>query len=152
MARQNKELGRFRLGGIRRAPQGVPQIEVTFSIDVNGIVHVAAKDLDTGKAQEITITATSNMSREEIDRAIREAQQYASEDQKLRGDAAARDRAEHLLGSASLLRKKASREQKASIDQAVKQVKYAIRQKNAEEIASAADSLEALLGEIEPFS
>ena len=73
LARQNKELGRFRLEGIRRAPRGVPQIEVAFSIDANGIVNVAATDLATGRAQDITITATANMSREEIERAVKEA-------------------------------------------------------------------------------
>ena len=101
MARQNKELGRFQLTGIRRAPRGVPQIEVTFSIDANGIVNVSAKDLDTGKAQAITITATSNMSREEIDRAVRDAQQYAAEDEKLKAEAVAKDRCEHLLYKAA---------------------------------------------------
>ena len=80
MARQNKELGRFQLTGIRRAMRGVPQIEVTFAIDANGIVNVSAKDLQTGRAQDITITGTSNMSQADIDRAVREAQQYAAED------------------------------------------------------------------------
>ncbi|MGN1004502.1 MAG: molecular chaperone DnaK [Oscillospiraceae bacterium] len=147
MARQNKELGKFRLSGIRRAARGVPQIEVTFSIDVNGIVHVSAKDLDTGKAQEITITSTSNMSQEEIDRAIRDAQQYAAEDQRVRSDATARDRAEQLLARVPEARKKAAKEQKAAMDQAVKQVRHAIKQKNGEEITRAADALEALLNE-----
>ncbi len=79
-ARDNKSLGKFRLSGIRRAMAGVPQIEVTFDIDVDGIVHVSAKDLDTGKEQSITITSGSNLSEEEIDRAIRDAEQYAAED------------------------------------------------------------------------
>src|SRR5699024_1617229 len=87
MARQNKELGRFQLTGIRRAMRGVPQIEVTFAIDANGIVNVSAKDLGTGRAQDITITATSNMSQAEIDRAVWEAQQYAKEDAKTRAEA-----------------------------------------------------------------
>ncbi len=80
MAKQNKELGRFQLTGIRRAMRGVPQIEVTFAIDANGIVNVSAKDLATGRAQDITITGSSNMSREEIDRAVAEARWYAEED------------------------------------------------------------------------
>ena len=80
MARQNKELGRFQLTGIRRAMRGVPQIEVTFAIDANGIVNVSARDLATGRAQDITITGTSNMSQADIDRAVREAQQYAEAD------------------------------------------------------------------------
>ena len=97
MASQNKELGRFQLTGIRRAPRGVPQIEVTFSIDANGIVNVSAKDLDTGKAQAITITASSNMSQADIDRAVREAQQYAAQDAQLKAEAVARDRCEQLI-------------------------------------------------------
>ena len=86
MAHQNKELGRFKLDGIRRAPRGVPQIEVTFSIDANGIVNVSARDMATGNEQQITITASSNMSKEDIDRAVREAQEYAAEDARLRHD------------------------------------------------------------------
>ena len=97
----------------------MPQIEVTFSIDANGIVNVSATDLDTGKAQAITITATSNMSREEIDRAVRDAQQYAAEDEKLKAEALAKDRCEHLLYRASGA-KPADKEQKAAIADAVK--------------------------------
>ena len=80
MARDNKTIGRFKLGGIKRAPAGVPQIEVTFDIDTNGILKVSAKDLGTGKEQSITITANEKMSDEEIERAIRDAEQYAAED------------------------------------------------------------------------
>ena len=97
MANQNKSLGKFKLNGIRRAPRGVPQIEVTFAIDANGIVNVSAKDLGTGKHQEITIQGSSNMSREEIDRAIRDAQQYAAEDSKARDEATAKDNLEQLI-------------------------------------------------------
>ena len=78
--RDNKKLGSFRLDGIRRAPAGVPQIEVTFDIDANGIVQVSAKDLGTGRQQQITITSSSNMSEAEIERARRDAMQYESED------------------------------------------------------------------------
>jgi molecular chaperone DnaK len=80
LARDNKELGRFRLDGIAPAPRGVPQIEVMFDIDANGIVHVSAKDLGTGKEQKITITASSNLSDAEIDRAVKEAEQFAETD------------------------------------------------------------------------
>jgi molecular chaperone DnaK len=80
LARDNKELGRFRLDGIPPAMRGVPQIEVMFDIDANGIVHVSAKDLGTGKEQKITITASSNLNDDEIDRAIKEAEQYAEQD------------------------------------------------------------------------
>ena len=144
MARQNKELGRFQLTGIRRAPRGVPQIEVTFSIDANGIVNVSAKDLDTGKAQAITITATSNMSREEIDRAVRDAQQYAAEDEKLKAEAVAKDRCEHLLYKAANA-KPADKEQKAAIAEAAKTVKRAIKSRDSAQMVSAADQLESLL-------
>ena len=86
MARDNKTIGRFKLKGIKKAMAGVPQIEVTFDIDTNGILKVSAKDLDTGKEQSITITANNKMSDEEIEQAIRDAEQYAAEDQ-IRRDA-----------------------------------------------------------------
>jgi molecular chaperone DnaK len=86
MARDNKTIGKFRLSGIRRAPAGVPQIEVTFDIDANGILKVSAKDLDTGKEQSIVITADDKMSESEIEQAIRDAQQYAGQD-SIRRDA-----------------------------------------------------------------
>ena len=82
LARDNKTLGRFRLDGIPAAPRGIPQIEVTFDIDANGIVNVTAKDLGTGKEQKITITASTNLSDDEIDKAVKEAEQYAAEDKK----------------------------------------------------------------------
>ena len=82
MAADNKTLGRFQLTGIAPAPRGVPQIEVTFDIDANGIVNVSAKDLGTGKEQQITITASTNLSKEDIDKAVHEAEQYAAEDKK----------------------------------------------------------------------
>ncbi|MBR3998587.1 MAG: Hsp70 family protein, partial [Clostridia bacterium] len=80
MAKDNKTIGKFKLSGIKRAPAGVPQIEVTFDIDANGILKVSAKDLDTGKEQSITITANDKMSDDEIEQAIRDAEQYASQD------------------------------------------------------------------------
>ena len=148
MASQNKELGRFQLTGIRRAPRGVPQIEVTFSIDANGIVNVSAKDFDTGKAQQITITATSNMSQAEIDRAVRDAQQYAAEDERLRAEATVRDRCEQLLYRATGAGKTVSREDKARVSEAEKAVRKAVKSKNTDEMLSAADRLEHLLDEL----
>ena len=130
MARQNKSLGKFRLNGIRRAPRGVPQIEVTFTIDTNGIVNVSAMDKDTGKRQEITIQGSSNMSREEIDRAVREAQQYAAEDAKAKSDAQIKDRLESLLYRSEEARKHVDKEQKKQIDEAVKAVKRALKHKD----------------------
>ena len=84
MAADNKTLGRFHLDGIPAAPRGVPQIEVTFDIDANGIVNVSAKDMGTGKEQKITITASTNLSKEDIDKAVKEAEQFAEEDHKRR--------------------------------------------------------------------
>lgn len=146
MARQNKSLGKFRLNGIRRAPRGVPQIEVTFTIDTNGIVNVSAMDKDTGKRQEITIQGSSNMSREEIDRAVREAQQYAAEDAKAKSDAQIKDRLESLLYRSEEARKHVDKEQKKQIDEAVKAVKRALKHKDTQEMTAAADTLEALIG------
>ena len=146
MARQNKSLGKFRLNGIRRAPRGVPQIEVTFTIDTNGIVNVSAMDKDTGKRQEITIQGSSNMSREEIDRAVREAQQYAAEDAKAKSDAQIKDRLESLLYRSEEARTHVDKEQKKQIDEAVKAVKRALKHKGTLEMTAAADTLEALIG------
>ena len=148
MAHQNKELGRFQLTGIRRALRGVPQIEVTFSIDANGIVNVSAKDLATGKAQEITITATSNMSQAEIDRAVRDAQQYAAEDAKLREEATVRDRCDQLLYRAGGLDRSASREEKARVAEAVKAVRRAVKARDTAAMTQSADALEALLTDL----
>ena len=145
MASQNKELGRFQLTGIRRAPHGVPQIEVTFSIDANGIVNVSAKDLDTGKAQAITITASSNMSQADIDRAVREAQQYAAQDAQLKAEAVARDRCEQLIYQTGKAAKGMSKEQKAAVAEGVKEAKRAVKSKDAAQMASAAGRLEQLL-------
>ena len=148
MAHQNKELGRFQLTGIRRALRGVPQIEVTFSIDANGIVNVSAKDLATGKAQEITITATSNMSQAEIDRAVRDAQQYAAEDAKLREEATVRDRCDQLLYRAGGLDRSASREDKARVAEAVKAVRRAVKARDTSAMTQSADALEAILTDL----
>ena len=97
MAAGNKTLGRFHLDGIPAAPRGVPQIEVTFDIDANGIVNVQAKDLGTGKEQKITITASTNMSKNDIDKAVKEAEQYASEDKKRRDEIEIRNNAENMV-------------------------------------------------------
>ena len=97
MAAYNKTLGRFQLTGIAPAPRGVPQIEVTFDIDANGIVHVSAKDLGTGKEQSIAITASSNMSEEEIEKAVKEAEQFAAEDKKNKEQAETFNQADQLI-------------------------------------------------------
>ena len=146
MARQNKGLGRGQLTGIRRAMRGVPQIEVTFDIDANGIVNVSAKDLGTGRAQDITITATSNMSQAEIDRAVWEAQQYAKEDAKTRAEATARDRCEQLIYQAGAV--KVDKANKARLNDAVKQAKQAVKSKDPSAMDAAATSLEQILSEV----
>src|SRR5205814_8420258 len=96
IAAYNKKLGMFELTGLPPAPRGVPQIEVSFDIDANGIVHVSAKDLGTGKEQSMQITGGSALSKDEIDRMMREAEQHADEDKKRREDAEDRDQAESL--------------------------------------------------------
>ena len=98
-AKDNKSIGTFRLDGIPPAPRGVPQIEVTFDIDRNGIVSVTAKDLGTGKQQHISITASSNMSKEDIEKAIKEAEAYAEEDKKRKAEIEVRNDADQLVYS-----------------------------------------------------
>ena len=97
MAQYNKTLGRFNLDGIAPARRGVPQIEVTFDIDANGIVNVSAKDLGTGKEQHITITSSTNMSKEDIDKAVKEAEQFAAEDAKRKDEVDTRNQADQMV-------------------------------------------------------
>ncbi|MGB9698885.1 MAG: Hsp70 family protein, partial [Thermodesulfobacteriota bacterium] len=97
MARDNRTLGRFHLVGIPPAPRGVPQIEVTFDIDANGILHVSAKDLATGKQQAITITASSGLSKEEVERMVKEAEAHAEEDRRRRQEVELRNQADALV-------------------------------------------------------
>ena len=97
MAQYNKTLGRFQLSGIAPAPRGVPQIEVTFDIDANGIVHVSAKDLGTGNQQQVTITASTNLTEDEIKKAVNDAEQYANEDKKRKEEVDARNHADQLV-------------------------------------------------------
>lgn len=141
LAHQNRSIGKFKLHGIRRAPRGVPQIEVTFTIDANGIVNVSAKDLDTGKQQQITIQGSSNMSREEVDRCVREAQQYAAEDSKVQ----AGNYLEKLLFRAAEVRKSMSKEDRKQLDEVVKQAKTALRKKDTEAMQQLSGQLEAML-------
>ena len=97
MAAANKSLGRFHLDGIAPARRGVPQIEVTFDIDANGIVNVSAKDLGTGKEQHITITSSSNMSKDDIEKAVKEAEQYAAQDKKMKEEVEVRNQADQMV-------------------------------------------------------
>lgn len=119
----------------------MPQIEVTFTIDANGIVNVSAKDLDTGKQQQITIQGSSNMSREEVDRCVREAQQYAAEDSKVQ----AGNYLEKLLFRAAEVRKSMSKEDRKQLDEVVKQAKTALRKKDTEAMQQLSGQLEAML-------
>ena len=148
----NKTLGRFRLGGIRRAPRGVPQIEVTFSIDANGIVNVAAKDLGTGKRQEITLTQSSNMSSAEIDQAVRDAERYAEEDSLRRQSIELRNRAEELLYQAKAAQKKLSAEDRERIEGLRKRVKKAMEGKDERELKDASEELKRALEAVGRFT
>ncbi len=127
MAAYNKTLGRFQLGGIAPAPRGVPQIEVTFDIDANGIVKVSAKDLGTGKEQQISITASTNLSQEDIDKAVREAEQFAAEDKARKEEVDTHNNAEHMIYQTEKtlgeLGDKISESEKASIQAAVDKLK-----------------------------
>ena len=145
IASQNKELGRFRLDGIRRAMRGVPQIEVTFSIDANGIVNVSAKDLGTGRQQNITITSSSNMSREEIERAIHDAEFYAAEDAKRKEEAEMQNRVDNLIYQAESVMKKLSKDDKRRMTELVKEAKKALKQKDPVAVRNSCMDLERAL-------
>ncbi len=146
MANRNRTLGKFRLEGIKRARRGVPQIEVTFSIDTNGIVNVSARDLDTGRQQHIVITNSSNMSEEDIERAKRDAQQYVLEDKKRKADAALKDRADQLIFRAETMMEKMSRSDAAQLEKPLKELKKCVGGVNPAKIKDACDRLEEMLG------
>ena len=129
-AKDNKQLGLFKLDGIAPAPRGIPQIEVTFDIDANGIVNVSAKDLGTGKEQHITISSSSNMSKEDIDKAVQEAERFAAEDKKRREEVDAKNEAENACYAAEKLLKdngdKLDASDKADVESKVSALKEAI--------------------------
>ncbi len=145
MAQYNKTLGRFQLDGIAPARRGVPQIEVTFDIDANGIVNVSAKDLGTGKEQHITITSSTNMSKEDIDKAVKEAEQFAAEDAKRKEEVDTRNQADQIVYQSE----KALEEMKDKLDPAevselesgINSVKEALKGTDTAAIKSATDSL-----------
>ena len=130
MAAYNKTLGRFQLTGIPAAPRGVPQIEVTFDIDANGIVHVSAKDMGTGNEQNITITASSNLSDADIEKAVKEAEQYAEEDKKKKKEAEVRNNADSTIYSCEKTLKelgdKVAADEKAKIEAEIENTKKAL--------------------------
>ena len=145
MAQYNKTLGRFNLTGIAPAPRGVPQIEVSFDIDANGIVNVTAKDLGTGNEQKITITASSNLSEEDIDRAVKEAEQYAEEDKKRKEEVETRNGAESMVfqceKTLNELGDKVSAEEKNEVQAEIDKVKEALKGTDTEAIKAATDGL-----------
>ena len=146
MAAYNKTLGRFQLGGIAPAPRGVPQIEVTFDIDANGIVKVSAKDLGTGKEANISITASTNMSQEDIDKAVREAEQFAAEDKARKEEVDAHNNAEHMIYQTEKtlgeLGDKISAEEKASIQAAADRLKEVNKGTDVQAIKDATEELQ----------
>ncbi len=145
-ARDNKQLGTFRLDGIAPAPRGIPQIEVTFDIDQNGIVHVSAKDLGTGKEQNITITSSTNMSKDDIDKAVKEAEQYAAEDKKRREEVDNKNEAENLVFQCEKaltdFGDKVSADEKSNIESKCASLKSAIEANNADEIKTLKEELQ----------
>ncbi len=152
MAAGNKTLGRFTLDGIAPAPRGVPQIEVTFDIDANGIVNVSAKDLGTGKEQKITITASTNLSQEEIDKAMHEAEQYAEQDKKNKEAVEIRNNAEQLVFQSEKaltdLGDKLSADEKSGVQAEIDKVKEALKGTDTEMIKMATENLSKKFGDL----
>lgn len=144
-ASDNKTLGRFSLNDIPPAPRGVPQIEVTFDIDANGIVHVSAKDLATNKEQSITITASSNLKEEDINKAVKEAEQFAEEDKKRKEVIDTRNQADSVILGLEKLSKdsadKLSEDEKKTLDEALAKAKEGIKAENADDIRKALEEL-----------
>jgi len=147
MAKDDTSLGRFQLIGIPPAPRGIPQIEVTFDIDRNGIINVKAKDLGTQKEQKITITASSGLSDEEIDKKVKEAEQFAKEDKKLKEKIEVRNQADTLIYSVEKTLKesgdKISEEEKTGINENIKDLKKALEENNVENIKAGIEKLTA---------
>jgi molecular chaperone DnaK len=153
MAADNVSLGMFTLTGIPPAPRGVPQIEVTFDIDTNGILHVNAKDLATGKEQSITITAATKLSKEEIERLKRDAEQFAEQDRRKKEEAELRNEADNMIYTADKLVKqdlkdKLSGEQVERINKAIQALKDALSGKDINAIKSRLEELKSVLGEV----
>ena len=145
-AKDNKTLGMFRLDGIPPAPRGVPQIEVTFDIDANGIVHVSAKDLGTGKEQHITITSSTNMSKEDIDRAVKDAEAFAAEDKKRKEEVEIKNGADQMVfqceKTISEMGDKLTPEEKTGLEAKLNDLKEAIKADNIEDIKAKQEALQ----------
>lgn len=152
MAAYNKTLGRFQLSGIPAAPRGVPQIEVTFDIDANGIVHVSAKDMATGNEQNVSITASSNLSEEDIQKAVKDAEAHASEDKKKKDEIEVRNNAESLVYNCEKtmteLGDKISGEEKAKVETEIDGLKKALEGTDTEAIKGATEKLTTVFYEL----
>jgi len=152
MATDNKTIGRFQLTGITPAPRGVPQIEVTFDIDANGILNVSARDKATGKEQKVRIEATGGLSEAEIKRMVADAESHSVEDRKRREAIEAKNRGEQLAYETEKnireMGEKIDSESKAKLDSAVERLKGAVQREDTEEIRSASDALTQLWNEI----
>ena len=145
-AKDNKSIGTFRLDGIAPAPRGIPQIEVTFDIDANGIVNVTAKDLGTGKEQHISITASTNMSKDDIDKAVKEAEQFAAEDKKRKEEVDVRNEADQMVyqieKSITDFGDKVTEDDKAKVQPKLDALKEALKGTDIEAIKTAKDELQ----------
>jgi len=152
MAKDNKSIGNFRLDGIAPAPRGIPQIEVTFDIDANGIVNVTAKDKGTGKEQKISITASTNMSKDDIDKAVKEAEAYAAEDKKRREEADVRNEADSMVyqmkKSLTDFGDKVSADDKAKVEPKITALEEALKGSDIEAIKTAKDELQKAFYEV----
>ena len=152
MAKDNKTLGMFRLDGIPPAPRGVPQIEVTFDIDANGIVQVSAKDLGTGKSQNITITSSTSMSKEDIDRAVKDAERYAEEDKKRRDEVDARNEADQMVYQCEKtitdMGDKLDSGDKGRLESAISALKEALKGTDVEQIKAKEEELKKLFYDV----
>ena len=152
MAAENKTIGRFVLDGILPAPRGVPQIEVTFDIDANGILNVSAKDKGSGKEQKITITASSGLSKEDVDRMMKEAELHAAEDRRKREEIGTKNMADNLAYSAEkMLREQGDKVQadlKTEVEGKIAQVRAALQGSDVTQVKRATDELQALLQKV----
>jgi molecular chaperone DnaK len=152
MAADNQSLGRFTLAGIPPAPRGIPQIEVTFDIDANGILHVSAKDTATGKEQSITISGSTKLSDEEIERMKQEAEAHAEEDRRKKERIETRNAAESLVYSAEKtleeLKGKTSADKREAVEKAVADLRETLEKDDTEEMKQKSEHLTKILGEL----
>ncbi len=151
-AKDNKSIGTFRLDGIAPAPRGIPQIEVTFDIDANGIVNVTAKDLGTGKEQHISITASTNMSKDDIDKAVKEAEAFAAEDKKRKEEVDTRNEADSMVYQIEKSMKdfgdKVNDEDKSKVEPKLEALKEALKGTDIEAIKRAKEELQNAFYEV----